>query len=418
MPERLPVPTGDKGAISPDGKYLAYTPLGEVFRQWKNYRGGTASRIWILKLDDLSHEEIPKPAGGCNDTEPMWIGETVYFLSDRDGEFNLYSYDRGSKTVARCTDHDAFPIASASSGAGKLIYEQAGWIHVFDPHERQSHRLKIGVAADLVETRPRFASDLKHIRGFSDLPRRPSRRAGIPRRDRHGSGQEGRPSQPHPVARRTRSLPRLVARRQVDRLFLRRDAANTSSSSAPRTAREKESPTPLHGSGFYQGPVWSPDSKKIAFIDNSRTLSWIDLASGAVKRVAAEPIYGPRRTSRTNYAWSPDSKWLAYSLTNRAGFQQIWLYSLDGRQVDERHRRPRRSRRAGLRRERQIPLFPGLDRRRPGEQLVRPVQHRHAGDRHDLPGHARQGDGQPAPQGKRRGRAPSREEAPDEEAKD
>ena len=72
-----------------------HSALGEVFRQWKNYRGGTASRIWVLKLDDLSHEEIPKPAGGCNDTEPMWIGETVYFLSDRDGEFNLYSYDRG-----------------------------------------------------------------------------------------------------------------------------------------------------------------------------------------------------------------------------------------------------------------------------------------------------------------------------------
>ena len=89
------------GAISPDGKLLAYTPLGESFRQWKNYRGGTASRIWVLNLDDLSHEEIPKPAGGCNDTQPMWIGETVYFLSDRDGEFNLYAYDRHSKKVAR-----------------------------------------------------------------------------------------------------------------------------------------------------------------------------------------------------------------------------------------------------------------------------------------------------------------------------
>src|SRR5262249_32651732 len=76
-------------------------------------------------------------------------------------------------------------------------------------------------------------------------------------------------------------------------------------------------------------PVWSADSTKIAFMDNSRTLAWIDLESGTVKRIAAEPIYGPGRASRTNYAWSPDSKWLAYSLTNRAGFQQIWIYSLD-----------------------------------------------------------------------------------------
>ena len=170
VPELLPIPNGDKGAISPDGKFLAYTPLGERFRQWKNYRGGTASRIWVLKLDDLSHEEVPKPAGGCNDTEPMWIGETIYFLSDRDGEFNLYSFDRSSKTVARCTHHDAFPIASASAGAGKVIYEQAGWIHQFDPVGRESHRLKIGVAADLTETRPRYASDSKHIRNVAISP--------------------------------------------------------------------------------------------------------------------------------------------------------------------------------------------------------------------------------------------------------
>jgi len=118
----LPVPTGDKGAITADGKYLAYTPLSESFRQWKNYRGGTASRIWVLKLDDLSHEEVPKPAEGCNDTDPMWVGETLYFLSDRDGEFNLYSLDRNSRKVVRCTDHDSFPIASASAGAGVVIY--------------------------------------------------------------------------------------------------------------------------------------------------------------------------------------------------------------------------------------------------------------------------------------------------------
>ena len=170
VPEPLPVPSGQKAAISPDGKYLAYTPGGEVFRQWKNYRGGTASRIWVLTLDGLSHVEIPKPAGGCNDTEPMWVGETVYFFSDRDGEFNLYSYDRGTKAVARCTDHDEFPVASARSGAGRVVYEQGGWIHVLDPTERNSHRLSIDVAADLTETRPRFATDPKHVRAFAISP--------------------------------------------------------------------------------------------------------------------------------------------------------------------------------------------------------------------------------------------------------
>jgi tricorn protease len=328
VPERLPVPTGEKGAISPDGKYLAYTPLSEVFRQWKNYRGGTASRIWILKLDDLSHEEIPKPSGGCNDTEPMWIGDTVYFLSDRDGEFNIYSFDRGTKAVTRCTDHDGFSVASASSGAGKLIYEQAGWIYVFDPDERQSHRLKIGVAADLVETRPRFASDVKHIRGFGISPGGqravlgyrgevvtvPAKK-GDPRNLSQTPGVHERFPSWSPDGKSIACFSDATGEYQ---LVVR-----------PQDGKGEGKSYPLRGSGYYEEPVWSPDSNRIALIDNSRTVRYIDLKSGNVKRVAAEPIYGPRRTSRTSYAWSPDSKWLAYSLTNRAGFQQIWLYSLD-----------------------------------------------------------------------------------------
>ena len=328
VPDRLPIPTADKGAISPDGKYLAYTPLGENFRQWKNYRGGTASRIWVLKLDDLSHEEIPKPAGGCNDTEPMWIGETVYFLSDRDGEFNLYSYDRGSKTVARCTHHDAFPIASASAGAGKVIYEQAGWIHRFDPKDRASHRLKIGVAADLAETRPRYAGDAKHIRTVRISPT--GKRAVIEYRgeivtipakkgDAHDLTQTPGAHERSPAwSPDGKSIAYFSDATGEYQLVVR-----------PQDGKGEGRSYPLKGSGFYEHPAWSPDSKKIAFVDNSRTLSWIDLGSGAIKKIAAEPIYGPNRASRTNYDWSPDSKWLAYSLINRAGFQAIWLYAVD-----------------------------------------------------------------------------------------
>src|SRR5207249_2557453 len=91
-------------------------------------------------------------------------------LSDRDGEFNLYAYERDAKKVTRCTAHESFPIDSASAGAGRVIYEQAGWIHLFDPGASQSHRLEIGVAADLAETRPRYTSDSKSIRNLGISP--------------------------------------------------------------------------------------------------------------------------------------------------------------------------------------------------------------------------------------------------------
>jgi tricorn protease len=322
----LPLPSADKGAITPDGKYLAYTPLPEPWRQWKNYRGGTASRIWILKLDDLSHEEVPKPAEGCNDTDPMWVGEALYFVSDRDGEFNLYSYDRDSKKVARCTEHDTFPIASASAGAGMVIYEQAGWIHRFDPRARKSTKLKIGVAADLVETRPRHATGGKYVR---DVDISPSGKRVVVEFRGEIVTVPAKKGDPRNLSRSPAVHERSPAWSPDGKSIAYFSDASGEYALVvrPQDGKNEGRTYPLFGAGFYERPVWSPDSQKIAFIDNSRTLYWIDLGAGAVKRIASEPIYGPINT--LHYAWSPDSKWIAYTLTNRAAFQAIRLFDLE-----------------------------------------------------------------------------------------
>lgn len=326
VPQALPVPSGDKGAISPDGKFLAYTPLGERFRQWKNYRGGTASRIWILKLADLSHVEVPKPPSGCNDTDPMWIGQTAYFLSDRDGEFNLYSYDPETKKVERHTEHGDFPIGDASAGAGKVIYEQAGYLHVFEPGSSHSTRLKVGVAADLAEARPRRYSNAKAIRSGDISPT--GKRAVLEYRGEIVTvpAKKGDP-------RNLTQSPGAHERSPVwspdgKSIAYFSDASNEYALHVrPQDGKGEARAYELKGAGFYERPVWSPDSKKIAFIDNARTLFWIDLANGTVRRVGAEPVYSPIKT--LSASWAPDSKWLAYSLTNKVGFQTVSLYSLE-----------------------------------------------------------------------------------------
>jgi tricorn protease len=325
-PQQLPIPTGEKGAISHDGKYLAYTPLGEVFQIWKNYRGGTASRIWVLALDDLSHVEVPKPAGGCNDTEPMWIGETLYFLSDRDGEFNLYSFNRSSKKVTQCTHHDEFPVASAKAGASKVIYEQAGWIWIYDPLAGKSRQLSIQVAADAVESRPRYASGAKHIRSLDISPH--GQRAVLEYRGEIMSVPAKKGD-----ARNVSETPGAHERSPVwspdgKSIAYFSDASGEYTLIVrPQDGKGLGRSHPIKGAGYYERPVWSPDSEKIAFIDNSRTLSWITLTTGIVKHIATEPIYGPVNT--LSYSWSPDSKWLAYTFTNKTGFQSIRLYALE-----------------------------------------------------------------------------------------
>jgi tricorn protease len=145
---QLEIPNAFHATYSPDGKWMAYTPIADAFRQWKNYRGGSSATIWLFSFADKSIVKIPQPAGGCNDTGPMWMGNTVYFRSDRNGEFNLYSYDIDTKAVKQLTSFTDFPVLNASGGNGKVIFEQAGYLHLLDPSVSGSKKLTIGIAAD------------------------------------------------------------------------------------------------------------------------------------------------------------------------------------------------------------------------------------------------------------------------------
>ena len=170
FPEPLLIPNANRAAFSPDGKRMAYTPLREAFHQWKNYRGGTVSEIWLIAFSDYAVEKIPQPEGRCNDTDPMWIGEKIYFRSDRNGEFNLFSFDLKSKEIKQLTSYPDFPVIKASAGGGNIIYEKSGHLHVFNVEQERSTKLTIGVAADLLEVRPRYAKNPRFIRNASVSP--------------------------------------------------------------------------------------------------------------------------------------------------------------------------------------------------------------------------------------------------------
>src|SRR5262245_29715268 len=99
MPTQLPIPWGFEASYSPDGDFIAYTPVRDATFQWKHYRGGTHSRIWIYNVKTHDVVEIPQPKDRCNDLDPNWVGSTIVFRSDRAGEYNAFSYDLGSKEV-------------------------------------------------------------------------------------------------------------------------------------------------------------------------------------------------------------------------------------------------------------------------------------------------------------------------------
>ncbi len=327
MPTQLPMPNGVQAAFSPDGERIAYTPLSDRTGQWKNYRGGTHSRIWIYRKNDHQVEAIPQPKGRCNDLDPQWIGDSVYFRSDRNGEYNLFAYDTGTKDVKALTKHDDFPILSVGAGSGRLIYEQAGYLHLCNPEKAESRQLRVGVATDLVEARPRYVKGAKYIRdaGISPSGARavfefrgeivtvPAEK-GDPRNLTNSTGVHDRSPAWSPDGKS-------IAWFSDSKGEYRLNVGQADGKGKPRDYA-------IDGAGFYDSPVWSPDSKKIAFIDNSQALYWIDLEDGKVKKIASEPQYGPDRARTLRSAWSSDSRWIVYALGNKAAYHTVFVYEL------------------------------------------------------------------------------------------
>ena len=327
FPSRLPVPSGRQSSWSPDGSRLAYMPLFDSTPQWKNYRGGRISRIWIQGLKDLAVEQIPQPAGGCNDIGPRWMGDSIYFRSDRNGESNLFAYDTKTKTVRQLTAFDDFPVLGLDAGGGNLVFEQAGWLHRFDPATGRSQRLQIGVAAELPETRTRFARGAKQVRSAHISPSGARAVFGF-------RGEIVTVPAAKGDARDITNTPGVHERFPVwspdgkSIAFFSDQGGEYALHVLPADGKGKAKVYKLAGAGFYEAPAWSPDARKIAYVDNSWTLYWLDLASGAVKKVASEPMLSgaQRRSLRT--AWSPDSQWIAYALGNLSAYRTVYVYSL------------------------------------------------------------------------------------------
>lgn len=329
FPTKLPIPYAFKATYSPDGSKIAYVPLSESFHQWKGYRGGWHSWIWIYDVADHSVVKVPQPAGRANDTDPMWLGagdgSRIYFRSDRNGEFNLYSYDLDSGAVTQLTDHRDFPVLAARAGGGRIVYEQAGWLHLLDSATGTSSKLTLGVAADLIETRPRYAKGSEFIRNVDISPS--GARAVFEFRGEIVTvpAEKGDP----------RNLTQSVGAHERDPAWSPDGTkiAYFSEASgeyrlvvAPRDGRGEAKSYELGGAGFYEDPKWSPDGEKLSFTDNSWSLYWIDLDDGAVTKVSSEPVYGPVKT--LHHAWSPDSKWIAYTRNTPVYFDEVHLYSL------------------------------------------------------------------------------------------
>jgi tricorn protease len=328
FPTELPLPIAAEGSYSPDGKYLAYVPLDHAFEIWKRYRGGRTSPIWVAKLFDSSITPIPRD--NSNDFNPMWVGDLVFFLSDRSGTISLFSYDTKSKSVKLALKNDGLDFKSASAGSDAIVIEQFGAIWLYELRSGAAHKVDIRISGDLPHLRPRFInlagrivnadispSGLRAVfEARGEILTVPAEKGNIRNLTNSPEAHERYPSWSPDGTR----IACFSDQSGEVALYIRNQNGRG------KTERIDLGNPPSYF--FY--PTWSPDSKKIAYADKRLNLWYVDLENKKPVKVSQDRFTGGEQIYRA--AWSPDSKWLAYTQQGLSHMRSVLLYSLESRQ--------------------------------------------------------------------------------------
>jgi tricorn protease len=324
METPLAIPEAGGGAYSPDGTKLVYTPIEREFRTWKRYRGGRAQDVWIYDLAANKAEQLT--SNQYTDNQPVWIGNTIYFTSDReDGRLNLWSYDLASKQERKVTNHNDYDVLWPSSDRTQVVYEAGGYLYKFV--NGQSARIPIRVYGDFRNTLPYHRNVRDNIDWYVISPTG-ARALFVARGDIFSApAKEGE----------VRNLTQTPGIRERDATWSPdgRWIAYLSDKGGEYEIYVRgadgvgdERRLTRDGKAWRFTPQWSPDSKLLAYSDKDHALHYVDVASGRDTTVDSDE-YG----DITDYRWSPDSRWLTYTKDNEAQFSSIYVYSLAGQKA-------------------------------------------------------------------------------------
>jgi tricorn protease len=318
LPDKLPVPYGEFGAISPDGKTLAYVPISVDFRTWKRYRGGMNPDIWLFDLEKLTARNLTRSP--ADNSVPMWHGDsTLYFLSDRDDNkrANIWACDLKHDKFKQVTFFKEFDVHFPSIGPSDIVFENAGRLYLLDLQTEKAHEVEIRVVTDRATLKPRRENVSSYIQWATISPT--GKRAlfsargeifsapaehGVVRNLTHTSGVAERYPAWSPDGK---WIAYFSDRTGEYELTVR----NTETS--PGTNQVGEQTLTKLGPGFRYAPQWSPDSKKIAFIDKAMRINLFDFEAKTNQVIGRQLWMYHDELSRFSFGWSADSRWMAWA---------------------------------------------------------------------------------------------------------
>lgn len=315
----IPLPEGGFCSYSPDGKRLAYNRVMREFRTWKYYKGGMADDIWVYDPAAKSVENITN--NDAQDIMPMWIGDDIYYISDRDRTMNIFVYNTKTKQTSKVTNFTEYDVKFPSHHGNIIVFENGGYIYKLDVTDKQPVKIDINLASDNIYARSEVKNGDKYVRAASLSPdgerlvvttrgevfNIPADK-GVTKNITRSPGAHDRDAQWSPDGK---SIAYISDATGETELYMQ-DASGSE-------------PVQLtHNNDTYIRTFeWSPDSKSIVYTDRQNRINLLDVASKQKTIILQDPVGEPRGVT-----FSPDSKWLTYSRMESNDFNVVYVYNI------------------------------------------------------------------------------------------
>ena len=319
MPEQLPLPEGGFCSYSPDGKRLAYNRVFREFRTWKYYRGGMADDIWIYDESAKTVKNITN--NPAQDIAPMWIGDDIYFISDRDMTMNLFVYHTTTDKTEKVTNYTDYDIKFPSSNGRLIVYEQGGYLYRFDPSTQKATRIPITLNGENSIARTERKAVADYLNAI-DLTSDGKRIAVTARGEVFNVPAEKGVT--YNITRTPGANDRCAAW-SPDNRYIAYISDRTGETEVWLERAEGGEPIQLtkENDTYIRRLQWSPDSKSVLYTDRKNRIVVVDVASKSKQTI----VQCPEREFR-HVAYSPDSKWITYTRPAANEMQVVYLYNL------------------------------------------------------------------------------------------
>jgi tricorn protease len=320
MPSEIQLPEGGFCSYSPDGKKLAYNRVMREFRTWKYYRGGMADDVWIYDPSAKKVEDITN--NPAQDIFPMWIGDEIYFASDRDMIMNIFVYNTKSKQVTKVTDYKDYDVKFPSTNGHMIVYEHAGYLYSLDPKTKQSEQIHIQLTSDDIYERAQV-KDVKDYVSQTSIPNGGQRMAitargevfdvpvgdGVTKNITRTPGANERDAKWSPNGKWIAYISDRTGETEVW-------ISDAKTEEATQLTKDNDT--------YIRGIQWSPDSKFILYTDRKNRVVEVNVAAKSKRTVLQNP-----ESEFFGVQYSPDGKWITYTKPASNDMSVVYVCNLD-----------------------------------------------------------------------------------------